>query len=64
MNEKGELLKKAVNTCNSTLYPDDDKNDPTDDPLPDDNLTSELPTHEHMFGNWNQAQEIFRLHPP
>ena len=46
INEKGELLKKAVNTCNSTLYPDDDKNDPTDDPLPEDNLTSKLPTHE------------------
>ena len=46
MNEKGQLLKNAVNTCNLKLYPDDGVNDPTDDPLPGDNLTSELPTDD------------------
>ena len=45
-NEKGKIIKKAVNTSNLKLYPDDDENDPTDDPLPADNLTSEISTHE------------------
>ena len=45
MNGKGQILKNAVNTSNLKLYADGNENDPTDDPLPADNLTSELSTH-------------------